>query len=76
MEQNIIIGNRTVTTYEFQNTKEVEVDSVVSFKVNSNESITVSEMCDQYFDWNLSKEELCTFIKLLVSHLELPMEFK
>ena len=76
MEQNINIGDRIITTLEFKRTKEVEVDHIVSFKTNKDGSISVTEMCDQYFNWDLSKEELCTFIKLLVSHLELPLEFK
>lgn len=76
MEQVLNIGDREICTFDFIQTKEVLVDHIVSFRTNKTGTIQVVEQCDQYFTWDLSQEELCTFIKLLVSHLELPLEFK
>ena len=74
MEQNITIGDGQVSTFDFDYKKEVEVDSALWISVYLDESIILSDSESLY--WKLSKEEMCTFIKLLVSHLELPLEFK
>lgn len=72
MEQLIDIGDSQLFTYEFQNKKEVELVGVQFVNYIHEDSaaiISCEEVC------KLSQEELCTFIKLLISHLELPMEF-
>ena len=73
MEQSITIGDGKVTTYEFEYKKELDVDDAIWFE-GIGESITINDTGNWY--WQLSKEELCTFIKLLVSHLELPLKIE
>lgn len=73
MEQHLPIGNKDAYAYEFKDKKEVELAGI-SFESKSNGDCYISVA--EYDSCNLSQEELCTFIKLLVSHLELPLEFK
>ena len=70
----ITLGDDNVYSYTFDNKREIEVDEGLWFAKYSDESIIINDR--ENFRWNLSTEDLCTFIKLLVSHLELPLEFK
>jgi len=73
MEQHIPIGNKDAYAFKFKDKKEIELAGL-SFESKPNGTCYISVA--DYDSCKLSKEELCTFIKLLVSHLELPLEFK
>lgn len=74
MEQVINIGDRQIFTFEFETKKEIEVADITFSKNNDDNTCCISSyQPDRCY---LSTEELCTFIKLLVSHLELSLEFK
>jgi len=73
MEQIIHVGDDTVYIYKYEYKKELEVNCTHFISFPDGKCVIKNA---EYESWNLSKEELCTFIKLLVSHLELPLEFK
>lgn len=76
MKKELSMGNRNIVLDRFNSKKEksITVDCVVDINLflNSDE-VFIREECDQYYAWNLTKEELIQFIKLIDSHFELKL---
>jgi hypothetical protein len=71
--KEISIGDREIELnyYDFNYPKSLKVEGIIEIYQNKDNSITVREDCDQYFTWDMSKEELTQFIKLIITNFEL-----
>lgn len=71
--EEVSIGDREIELnyYDFNYPKSLKVESIIEIIQNKDNSITISEDCDQYFTWDMSKEELEQLIKLIITNFEL-----
>lgn len=71
--EEITIGDREIELnyYDFNYPKSLKVEGIIEIAQNKDNSITISEDCDQYFTWDMSKKELEQFIKIIINNFEL-----
>ena len=76
MQTDLRIGDRDIILDQYNSKveKSITVDNIVAINLTlSTNNFVIREECDQYYTWDLTKEELIQFIKLMNSHFELEL---
>ena len=73
MQADLRIGDRDVLLSD----ESILIENIIDIQFSkATNTFTLVEDCDQYYTWDLTKEELIQFIKVIDSHFELDLASK